>query len=307
VNIVLIDYSLINLRGHYDKKYNEIPKTDQEAISFLINVYSEEFRDRTPAQSVKDGIGEIYRELLGKGLPSYYWMLEAIHRTAKKRVEKRTFGYVVGTLRNWALYGFGNTLTDEEEELFDYFNEITGANITAESRKMITALLGRYGAIKLMRNLPDLRHIDVSVYLVEILARGMMDKYDEALPPPVSNEPSRKDVTPINSVPALSDGKRTKPKDNSKDKSKDKVKVNNPDRPKRKGGIPLSEKSKLMIMFVEDFVREKGTARPVEIAKYLMENGYDNVSQKNISSHMVTVLRNSEHISKVGKGIFEYK
>ena len=284
----MIDYTLSNLRNHYDKIYDK-PQSDSEAISLLCNVYSEEMK-KTINQEVKDGIGEYYRQLLGKGLPSYYWILEAIHRTAKKREEKRHFRYVVGTLKNWSLYGFGNTYTGEEEEIFDYFSEITNFELTHDSRKVISALMGRYGAFKVMRNMPSVSQVDVALILSEILANKMIDRYD------------KNNLKELSTIESLPEGKT---KEVSKVKT---TKASSKKQDKNKKPTALRESTKLMILYVEEYLQSrKGYFSPTEIANFLIEKGYSNINPRNMTSNLTTIMKNSNHVVKVGTGKYQYK
>lgn len=271
-----MDYANKNLRDYYDTKYQQ-PKSDNEAILTIIKVYQTEMNDYS--EKIGEGIHEVYRELLGKGLPSYYWLLEAIHRTSKKIEAKRSFGYIVGTLRNWSLYGFGNTVSDEEEEIFDFFKEVTGVELTGNSRKMISSLMGNFGAFKVMRSISGLKDNDVSVIFAEILGKAMMEKYNEYIVP--IEQPKK----------VLLNEEKPKPKQERSSKAKSTIKS--------------TGTQKAMIPYVVEFLKNNGVSRPTDIANHLNEKGFSNVTQRNITSHLSTVMKNA-NVVKVGIGQYSY-
>jgi len=271
-----MDYAMNNLFDYYNQKY-PLPKNDVEAINTIIRVYQTEIGDCN--EKIGEGIGEIYRELLGKGQPAYYWFLEAIHRTSKKKEEKRSFGYIVGTLRNWSLYGFGNTLTGEEEEVYDFFMEVTGTQLTSESRKFISHLMGTYGALKLMRSIAALREVDASLMYAELLRRVTAEKYNENLG---LGKPKRINyITPLNGLP-------------------------NPNRSVRKYNRSTGDELKQLIHHVEEYLKTNGISTPTDIVNYLNANGFNKFTQKNISSYLVTVMKKTNKVVKVTTGQYAY-
>lgn len=270
-----MNYAANNLRDYYNSKYDQ-PKSDSEAILTLIKVYQTEMGEYT--EKIGDGIGEVYRELLSKGLPSYYWILESIHRTAKKKEEKRHFGYMIGTLRNWSLYGFGKTLTDEEEEIYDFFKEVTCIELSSNARILISSLVGNYGALKVMRSISNLKDTDASTIFAEILGRSMIERYAESIPEvSVSSTPKKKALSPPKQ--ASKRNQQRKPNDNLK----------------------------LMISYIEDFLKANGVSRPTDIAIHLNELGFNNITPKNITSHLGTVMKNTGNVVKVGVGKYSLK
>lgn len=269
----MIDLTFNNLRDYYDKQYS-IPSTDSEAIKIILEVYEKEMGNITPA--IKNGISEVYRELLGKGLPSYYWMLEAIHRTSKKKESKKSFPYIVGTLRNWSLYGFGNTLTNEEEEIYDYFTEITGLKITPDSRLLLSSIMGTFGAFKLMRTLPELKNIDLSVIVVEMLGRLMKEKYEP------KSEPVRLAIIETATTKQLPSAKQKK--------------------------TPLSnDTNKAIKEIVELLSKSEKPLRPTDIANHLSEKGFTRFNQKNMTSNLLSFMNNEPKIVKIGIGQYWHR
>lgn len=272
----VIDFTYNNLRDYYDSRYTR-PKSDSEAIETIANVYQETMGNLTP--STKTGIAEVYRELLGKGLPSYYWMLEAIHRTSKKRESKKSFPYIVGTLRNWALYGFGNTLTNEEEEIYDYFTEITGLKITPDSRKLLSSIIGTFGAFKLMRTMPELKDVDMSLVIVEMLGRVMREKYMSSEQTKIVVDEIAVTIPPV-LTPAQSVKSTRTPNNNTKE----------------------------VIREVVELLKKSETAlRPTDIAKYLNDKGFSKFNQKNMTSQLMSFMNSDKKIVKIGTGKYWHR
>ncbi|MCY9737469.1 hypothetical protein M5X17_27590 [Paenibacillus alvei] len=275
------DLTFYSLKEYYDAKYHK-PNNDVEAIEQIIEVYNNEMKI-SPTQSIKDGISEIYRELLGKGLPAYYWLLEAVHRTAKKNEDKRTFGYIVGTIRNWTLYGFGNTLTGEEEEIFDYFTELTGLNITKDSRLMITSYMGTYGALKLMRTMPELKDVDISVIVAEILGRVMKEKYNPEYRQEI-NVALSENQKMITNQATNQPPKRAYTKRSTSSKAKDK------------------RKQKELTDLIQILEQSQEAVRPKDLADKLNQMGHKRFTNKNMTSNLNTFMNANSDIIKVDTG-----
>lgn len=196
-----------SLETYYDERYNK-PKNDHEALVVLWTVYKKEMKhfDAT----IKDGIAETYREMKSKGIPAFYWFLEAIHRTSKKKQIKHSYSYIVGMLRNWVLYGFGNTMTSEEEEVFTFFAEMADVEMSNDARHAVSALMGKYGSFKLMRVMHQLAAVDKGVLMADMLNRMMIERFGgvaPALPPSPSDfvSPAIEEVSSSSEVVSYKD------------------------------------------------------------------------------------------------------
>lgn len=295
-----IDYGLRSLKASYDKEFG-VPTDDESAISTVVALYKREMPDFV--SDTRERIAENYREMLGKGLPAYYWFIEAIRRTSKKQqVEKKHLGYVIGALRRWSIYGFGATKNSEEEEIFEYFAELTNLSMSHEARKSLAALLGRYGAIKVLRNMATL-DVDLSLLFMEHLGRKMFGRYEEddifletaATSPPVIEVEAGASTT----VPA----ERIKRKYTRKTPETPKIL----DSPKRKTTREPTERLALMIMYAEEVLKEaKKPLRPTDMANELTKKGIENITPKSASQAMKSVMRYSNHVKKTDVGHYIY-
>lgn len=142
----MTDAQITNMEEYYAKRYG-VPENDKDAIEKLYNIYADLFKD-TPNSDIKEGIAEYYRILINRDLPAYTWLLEALHITSKKSTDKRNFSYIVGMLRTWMKHGFGYIPNQEEEEIVEYFEQVTGHEVTPKSRKLLQNLMGRFGCVK---------------------------------------------------------------------------------------------------------------------------------------------------------------
>lgn len=175
----MTEAQVIEINQYYEKRYGT-PKNDQEALDTLARVYQELFKE-DPPQEIKDGIAEYYRLLQCRGLPAYSWILEALHVTSKKEDGKRNFSYAVGMLRMWMRYGFGHIPNQEEDDVVDYFEEVTGQEVTIQARRVIQQLLGEYGCIKTTKAIAELHHKeDLSLILALHLKSLLDDIYNRA-------------------------------------------------------------------------------------------------------------------------------
>jgi len=166
-----------NLSETYAARYAK-PKTDAEAIDKLVRIFKN-LMGECPVE-VKNGIGEYYRILANRQLPAFEWMAEAFHVASKKEEQKRNFRYVVGMLRSWMKFGFGHIPSQEEEEVVNYFEEVTGTRVTPQARLLIQYLMGTYGAIKVTQMIGKLeKECDVSMLMAQILKSYLENKYPE--------------------------------------------------------------------------------------------------------------------------------
>lgn len=167
---------IMTMLQYYNKKYGT-PVDDNDAINKLITIYKDLFGE-VPSEQVKEGIAEYYRILTNRDLPAYLWILEALHVTSKKDKEKRNFPYCVGMLRTWMKYGFGHIPNQEEDELVEYFEEVTGYEVSYNARRVLQNLMGKYGLIKVTRTINELKDdTDKSLILMLQLQAIMEEKY----------------------------------------------------------------------------------------------------------------------------------
>lgn len=164
-----------NLIQTYATRY-EKPSDDSEAIAQLGDIFNDLMG--YVSDDVREGIGEYYRILSNRSLPAFEWILEAMHVASKKGDQKRNFPYVVGMIRRWMKYGFGYIPSQEEEEVVDYFEEVTGMEVTTKARTVIQHLMGTYGAIKVTRMIGSLSK-DRDYYMACILKQLLEEKYSD--------------------------------------------------------------------------------------------------------------------------------
>lgn len=298
-----MSYSLNNIRLHYDTMYGK-PTDHLDAIDKINQAYNELMNDASSKS--EDGIAELYRELDGKNLPAYYWILEAIHRVSKKRIEKRNIRYLVGMVRNWSLYGFGNTSTSDEEEVFNYFRELSGVDLNEYSRKILTSLMRRFGVIKTMRLMSYIQEVDVSSYLAEVLALRMVKTYmteffndKESIEkvssyfniikiPTENNEGIESNFININETNGKLDYINTSVKDNGTNRK-------------------MNDITKLMMIYIEKFLQEGDEEKSIaDIVDMLHGKGFPTATQQNISSRLNTIMKYNSHIIKL-KDNYTYK
>lgn len=166
-----------NLTEVYEKRYVK-PSSDVSAIAALGDIFRDLIGECTI--EVRDGIGEYYRILMNRGLPAFEWLLEAFHVASKKDDQKRNFRYVVGMVRQWMKFGFGHIPSEEEQEVITYFEEVTGSEVTAQTRLLLQNLMGNYGAIKVTRMIGSLeRDHDFSLLIASVLKNTMEDKFPD--------------------------------------------------------------------------------------------------------------------------------
>lgn len=176
-----------SMTKHYHEKYGT-PTDDRDAIYKLTTIYKELFEE-VPAQDIKDGIAEYYRILENRELPAYLWIVECLHITSKKDKSKRTFRYCVGMLRSWMKYGFGHIPNQEEDELAEYFEEVTGFDMDYRARRILQTMMGKYGLVKVTRMISDLKdEPNKSLIMMLQLQMMMTDKYDAPTQTDESNQ-----------------------------------------------------------------------------------------------------------------------
>jgi hypothetical protein len=152
------------------------PSTDLSAIHNLADTFKALMGHCTT--EIQDGIGEYYRILTNRELPAFEWLLEAFHVASKKDDRKRNFPYVVGMIRCWMKYGFGHIPSQEEDEVISYFEEVTGTEVTPQTRLLIQNLMGTYGAIKVTRMVGGLeRGRDISFLMAYVLKGSLEEKF----------------------------------------------------------------------------------------------------------------------------------
>lgn len=167
---------IISMSQYYTNKYGT-PTDDNDAIYKLTTIYKDLFGE-IPAQDVKDGISEYFRIISNRELPAYLWILESLHVTSKKDKSKRNFPYCVGMLRTWMKYGFGHIPNQEEDELVEYFAEVTGFTVSYKARRIVQTLMGKYGLIKVTRMINELKgETDKSLLIMLQLDALMDEKY----------------------------------------------------------------------------------------------------------------------------------
>lgn len=167
-----------NLVATYSTRYKK-PTGDVAAINSLGDIFKTLMG--FCSVEIRDGIGEYYRILANRGLPSYEWILEAMHVASKKDDNKRNFPYVVGMLRMWMKFGFGHIPSQEEEEVVNYFEEVTGTEVTPQTRLLLQNLMGTYGAIKVTRMIGSLeRDRDLSYLMAQVLKGTLEEKFPTA-------------------------------------------------------------------------------------------------------------------------------
>lgn len=171
---------IIEMSDYYKEKYGQ-PRTDNEAINKLLQVYKDLF-DVVPNKEVKEGLAEYYRILQNRDLPAYLWILESLHVTSKKGEDKRNFSYCVGILRQWMKYGFGHIPNQVEDELADYFSELFGTELEGEGRLILQNLMGSYSVVKVTKEIgtiPNLTQSEMACAVMKYLQSRMKRKYGE--------------------------------------------------------------------------------------------------------------------------------
>lgn len=176
----MIDNVAVSLKEYYEERYGK-PNGDRETLDVLYDIFKELMHYNFVTAEVKEGISEYYRLIQNRGLPAYEWILEAFHVVSKKSVEKRNFPYVIGMLRGWLKFGFGHIPSQEEEEIVDYFQEVTGTEVSSDTRQLLQNMMGRYGVLKMTRMISSLPkekdNLDLSKVMAEKLSELLASKY----------------------------------------------------------------------------------------------------------------------------------
>lgn len=170
----MADSQNLTMSQHYINKYGE-PKDNYDATYLLVSVY-EELLEETATQEVRDGIAQYYKMLSNRELPAYEWILECLAITSKKEKSKRNFAYCVGMLRSWMTYGFGHIPNQEEDELVDYFQEVTGFAVNYKSRRILQSLMGKYGVIKITKMIGALKDDEEKSLVMMLHLQALMEK-----------------------------------------------------------------------------------------------------------------------------------
>lgn len=164
----MTEKQITDMNEYYIRKYGK-PESENDAIKKLCSIYKDLFGEE-PTQEIKEGIAEYYRILVGRDLPAFSWILEALHVTSKKDASKKNFPYVVGMLRTWMKYGFGHIPNQEEEDLVEHFKEITGQEMSYQARRVLRNLMGKYGCVKVAIMLSELKTgLDLSLFYMNKL------------------------------------------------------------------------------------------------------------------------------------------
>lgn len=165
------------LREHYFNKYGK-PTSSEEEISFLNIVYGKLVGAVTA--DIREGISEYHEILTDRKLPALSWLFESFAEVNRKHMDKRNFGYIVGILRSWMKNGFKMQPNDEEEEIFDYFAQVTGVAINFESKELIRQLIGTYGAVRVTRIIGGLgKDADLSLQFAKVLREKIEQRFNE--------------------------------------------------------------------------------------------------------------------------------
>lgn len=178
----MVDNVAVSLKEYYEERYGK-PSGDKETLEMLCNVFKDLMQYNFITNEVREGISEYYRLIQNRGLPAYEWMLEAFHVVSKKVSEKRNFPYVIGILRGWLKFGFGHIPSQEEEEIVDYFQEVTGTEVSSDTRQILQNLMGRYGVVRMTRVISSLpkekESLDLSKIMAELLSELLENKYTD--------------------------------------------------------------------------------------------------------------------------------
>lgn len=124
-----------------------------------------------------EGLREYWNMLQARKLDAYHWLREAICIVSKKADEKKNFQYIVGMIRNWLKYGFGNIPSTEEREFLSQVEKKLGGALSEPARDKFYQLMGTYGCIKTLVAvfqvpLPD---VDLGALLAEKVEEHLTD------------------------------------------------------------------------------------------------------------------------------------
>lgn len=167
-----------SLPSYLEEKYG-VPANDEEAVYFLQEIFKEQLKKSFLTMSDKEGLEEQYNLLMSRNLPAFKWIAEAIHIVSKKEEGKQNLRYIVGMMRHWMKWGYGHIPSEEEDELTDYFEEVTQLEMSPQARSVMKTLMGEYGGIKIARMMPKLKEEeDFSLILMQRLSLILNNKYN---------------------------------------------------------------------------------------------------------------------------------
>lgn len=142
----------------------------------IVAFYTERMGNPTPGEL--EGLQEYWNMLEGRDLDAYVWLHEAITIASKKNSDKRHFQYIVGMLRNWIKFGFGNIPSDEERNLLIQVEEKLGdITLSDKARTVFYRMMGNYGCI---RTLVALFQTDIPEVDMAYLYALQVEKYLQA-------------------------------------------------------------------------------------------------------------------------------
>lgn len=144
-------------------------------IGELTNLFRKSCDLKNITKEEQDAIGEYYRMLENRGLPAYHWMSEIFSIISKKEKSKKNIRYAIGMIRAWSKFGFGHIPSQEEKDLVEYFEEITGMEATPEIIAKIKKSLGEYGIVKVTRMIGRIER-DMGSYLVDSMVRSLQEE-----------------------------------------------------------------------------------------------------------------------------------
>ncbi|MGG1263883.1 hypothetical protein [Brevibacillus laterosporus] len=168
---------LVLLKQTYDERHGLKPESDYDCIRKLHAIYASVMGIERMSQEEKDGIADYYRRIRQKGVPAYYWLIDAIYITSRKGEGKKKFEYLIGILKKWMKYGYGFVPSDEENEIVDYFEEIVGEDLEDSHRYIMGELITGYGAVAVTRMIGSLDHHSKSYAYLTLLRDLLESRY----------------------------------------------------------------------------------------------------------------------------------
>lgn len=252
---------LEQLKKTYDERYGIKPSSDYESIRKLHSIYPRVMDTPTMTKEEADGIAYYYRILEKNNLPAYYWILDAIHVTARKIQAKKKFNYLIGTIKNWMKYGYGHAPSDELFEIIDYFEEIAEDVVPDDLRQMLTEMMAHYGAIQVTRMIGSLRTINKSrLYVLGL--KDLLSRNYEPRPKQDYSNLLKQPQEPLAIQPEI------EKKEEGHSTPADKTKVKN------KSDEQVLQEAEL----VELFLKEKKSARIKDVKQHLLDLGVERLN-----------------------------
>jgi hypothetical protein len=145
------------------------------------------FKDRlgVPDENTKMRLEQYWKDLETKGQPAFERLQEAICITSSKtRAEQRTIAYVIGIIKQWQEYGYGNNLTDEQKKVIMIFEKKIGMPLTLPARGTMLKLFATYGIVDVMTVMFQAEleppNIDISLLYVQQLDSKIDELADAA-------------------------------------------------------------------------------------------------------------------------------